>query len=141
VVVWLQLPWVSTNRAFWKLGGEIESLQTDDRSATVAQETRTELLFLLRVADPMTLAIADFMHTCEPRRELHEELKILGSTIRFTYQLGCSSGATDSGADPLPWRCPVSTEKGGQILDLTNIILLSLLDELARRHVFDRAAV
>jgi hypothetical protein len=85
------VPWVSTRQASWQFGGEIESLHTEDRSATVSQEASTELIFLLRVADPMALAMAGFMHTGEPNGEFRKEFEILGSNVRFTYELANST--------------------------------------------------
>jgi hypothetical protein len=94
------LPWVSTDRACWKLGGEIVSLHTDDHGAVVSQGTGTELMFLLRVGDPMTLAMAGFMHAGEPSGGLHKELKILGSNIRFTYELASSMLLVEASGSP-----------------------------------------
>jgi hypothetical protein len=72
----------------WRFTGEITSLSTDDRSDTVAHQASTELIFSLRVGDPMTLAVSGLPTLnapgTNPRRE--HAIEALGSAIRFGYE-------------------------------------------------------
>lgn len=72
----------------WKFTGEINSLSTEDRSHTVSQQASTELMFPLRVGDPITLAVSGLptvnLPETNPRRE--HVVEALGSNIRFSYE-------------------------------------------------------
>jgi hypothetical protein len=90
-VSWLggyTIPLIETASPTWTFTGEIESLSTDDKGPTVAALASTELLFPLRVGDPMTLAMARFVRTGEPGKELirEREIEALGTKIRFAFE-------------------------------------------------------
>ena len=81
-------PVVNTGRPVWTFTGEIDSLSTDDRSEMVSRQACTELIFLLRIGDPMTLAVTGIAMTDqlggEPCRD--HVMEILGSSVRFAYE-------------------------------------------------------
>ena len=52
------IPHVTTRSSGWTFGGEIESLLTNEQSAAVSLQAGTELIFLLRINDPMAQAHA-----------------------------------------------------------------------------------
>ena len=81
-------PVIGAGRAVWRFTGEINSLNTVDQSATVSRQASTELIFLLRAGDPMTLAVNRFACTDQPGGETRREhlREILGSNIRFAYE-------------------------------------------------------
>jgi hypothetical protein len=79
------VPRITTRHTAWTFTGEIDSLVTDDQSATVSRQASTELIFLLRIGDPMTVAMAGLAG----RRE--HVMEVLGSSIRFTCELSTST--------------------------------------------------
>ena len=84
----------------WIFEGQIENLGTEVEGTEVCEESRAELLFLLRVGDPMALRLARYVRTVAPDgNDLRErELDLLGSKIRFSYE-GCSRHAAGDGND------------------------------------------
>lgn len=72
----------------WTFTGTFESLAADDSGDSVAKDLGVELLFPLRVSDPMTFHLARYVRSDlsigEPRFEY--EIEILGSKIRFVYE-------------------------------------------------------
>ena len=104
------VPRVDAVRPAFTFTGEIESLVTDDQSPTTSQESSTELIFLLRIGDPMSLAMARFVGSDQGGRELLNEnaLNVLGSRIRFTFE--ASAGALAITASHSPNLLPTYTE-------------------------------
>jgi hypothetical protein len=91
-VAWLggyTTPLIDHHKQPWTFTGEIDGLCTHDQSATVSHGAGTELLFPLRIGDPMTIAMARFARTVHPgstgRIVREYELKALGTTIRFAF--------------------------------------------------------
>lgn len=72
----------------WIFEGQIENLGTEVEGTEVCEESGAELLFLLRVGDPMALRLARYVRTVAPDgNDLRErELDLLGSKIRFSYE-------------------------------------------------------
>jgi hypothetical protein len=90
-VTWLggyTIPQIATHHHPWTFTGEIDSLSTDDQSPTVVAQASTELMFPLRIGDPMTIALARFVRTVRPgMKAIREyELKALGTDIRFAFE-------------------------------------------------------
>lgn len=90
-----------SNRGEWSYSGELSSLFTDDRNDTVFRSPGTELIYLLRVGDPMTLALSRYVRSEPARGELLREYKLeaLQSLISFKYEADSSVlsvTATDS---------------------------------------------
>lgn len=81
-------PVVDAGHLVWTFGGEIDSLSTDDQSETVSRQACTELIFLLRIGDPMTLAVTGITMNDQLGDERRREhvMEILGSSIRFAYE-------------------------------------------------------
>jgi hypothetical protein len=81
-------PVVDMARNTWRFTGEIESLITVDQTDTVSRQAGTELIFGLRVGDPMTLAVTGLPKLDQPgtipRRE--HEIEILGSAVHLAYE-------------------------------------------------------
>jgi hypothetical protein len=83
------IPHVTTRSSGWTFGGEIESLFTNEQSAAVSLQAGTELIFLLRVNDPMAFHLARYVRDDRSaggvsRRE--KVMEILGSTVHFVYE-------------------------------------------------------
>jgi hypothetical protein len=81
-------PVISTAGKVWKVTGEIASLDTSEQGDGVSQQAGTELIFLLRIGDPLTLAVTGLPTLnppgTTPRRE--HAIEVLGSHIRFAYE-------------------------------------------------------
>jgi hypothetical protein len=72
----------------WTFSGEIIAITTHEESSAVSARAGAELLFLLRVGDPLTLRLARYVYTGaagEPAGREHE-FGLLGSKIRFSYE-------------------------------------------------------
>jgi hypothetical protein len=80
------IPRVAHGSTNWTFTGDIDSLVTDDHTPTVASHASTELIFLLRIGDPMTIAMARYARSAEGKRPEGRMLDILGSSIRFTFE-------------------------------------------------------
>ncbi|MGA8498336.1 MAG: hypothetical protein WB764_22810 [Xanthobacteraceae bacterium] len=72
----------------WTFTGTFESLTADDSGDSVSKDVGVELLFPLRVGDPMSFHLARYVRSDlaigAPRFEY--ETEILGSKIRFVYE-------------------------------------------------------
>jgi len=81
-------PSVHTSDGNWRFAGDLEALATDVEGETVSRRAGTELIFPLRVGDPMTISMARFVRsfplTANPVREYR--LRVLGSDILFKYE-------------------------------------------------------
>jgi hypothetical protein len=91
-VTWMggyTIPQIDTFKRPWTFRGEIESLCTDD-TVPATRQASAELIFPLRIGDPMTIALARFVRTLgnEPGGTLarEHELHALGTRIRFAYE-------------------------------------------------------
>ena len=82
------IPHVTTRSSGWTFGGEIESLLTNEQSAAVSLQAGTELIFLLRINDPMVFHLARYARDDRPAGESRREkvMEILGSTVHFVYE-------------------------------------------------------
>lgn len=87
------VPQIEVRSAAWTFTGEIEGLITDDKSATVSHQAGAELIFLLRVGDPMSLHLARYVRTDPPGEDSRREhtVDILGSSVRFVYEPSTST--------------------------------------------------
>lgn len=87
----------------WTFSGELEALVTDVQGDTVSPHAGMELMFPLRIGDPMAISLARFVRTAplgsNPAREY--QMQALGSDIRFAYQadLGTFLITASSSAD------------------------------------------
>jgi hypothetical protein len=93
------VPHVTTRLNGWTFGGRIDGLLTEDQSETVSTEAGVELIFLLRIGDPMALAMARYARTGASGTDYATE--ILGSKIRFAYERATLL-VTASGSPELP---------------------------------------
>jgi hypothetical protein len=84
------IPTVTAQNPIWTFTGVLESLSTEDQTASVARDSGTELIFPLRVGDRMALHLARYVREVEPTNETsvrrHHELTLLGSKIRFSFE-------------------------------------------------------
>lgn len=87
----------------WRFTGDLEGLVTDVRDETVSQQAGTELIFPLRIGDPMAISMARFVRQSplpagKPVREY--EMRVLDSNVLFNYQsdLGTLLVAAESSA-------------------------------------------
>jgi hypothetical protein len=102
------IPRLDVSGDAWRFEGEINSLVTTDRGATVSARPSTELIFLIAPDHPMALAMsrftADDQFHNESRREHATE--ILGASITFIYDSSndiVSITATQSADLPLTY--------------------------------------
>jgi hypothetical protein len=82
------IPAVHASDREWTYSGEIASLITEDVTDTVSREGGTELIFPLRVGDPMTVTLARFLRTKQPGGEFLREYtaNTLNSEVRLSYE-------------------------------------------------------
>jgi hypothetical protein len=87
------IPRIADHHQLWTFAGEIDGLVTDDQSPTVETQASTELMFPLRIGDPMTIALARFVRTLRPGTKLvrEYEVKALGTSIRFAFEADSST--------------------------------------------------
>jgi hypothetical protein len=77
-----------TDGGDWTYSGELTALFTDDVAETVSKQPGTELIFMLRVRDPMTIALARYVRTQQPDGEILRQYKTetLNSEIGFAFE-------------------------------------------------------
>lgn len=79
-------PKVDPGNSNWTFAGDLEALVTDVEGDSVSPDAGTELLFPLRIGDPMTVSMARFVRTWAPIPVREYRMEALGSEIRFAYQ-------------------------------------------------------
>lgn len=81
------VPRVDAGKDSWTLTGRLDGLLPHDDSATVADESSTELIFSVPVHHPMALSLNRYIRTAQQSGPLLREhvVEALGSTIRFAY--------------------------------------------------------
>ncbi len=87
------IPQIDASSTAWTFTGQIEGLVTDDKGATVSHQAGAELVFLLRVGDPMARHLARYVRTDPPgENSLREHIvDVLGSSVRFVYEPSSST--------------------------------------------------
>jgi hypothetical protein len=83
------IPQVSIHGNTWTFGGKLDDGPfTTDRGVTVSREAGTELIYLLRVSDPMAGAMVRYVRTEAAGGKFCREyaMEILGSRVRFAYE-------------------------------------------------------
>jgi hypothetical protein len=81
-----------SNHGEWSYFGDLNSLFTDDKDGAVSKQQGTELIYLLRIGDPMTLALSRYVRTEEANEKFSREykLEVLQSSIGFKYDADAS---------------------------------------------------
>jgi hypothetical protein len=93
-------PGVDARNGNWEFTGDLEGLVTDVRDETVCQEAGTELIFPLRIGDPMTISMARFVRTLPlgSKKVREYEMQTLGTDVRFEYQANLSTLLVTAGS-------------------------------------------
>jgi hypothetical protein len=86
-------PSVHTSDGNWRFAGDLEALVTDVEGETVPQRTGTELMFPLRIGDPLTISMARFVRSLPPAADPVREyrMRLLESDILFKYEQDLST--------------------------------------------------
>lgn len=82
-------PSVHPSDGNWKFTGDLEGLVTEVRDETVSRQAGTELMFPLRIGDPMAVSMARFVRQLPPaagKLVREYEMRILDSNVLFNYQ-------------------------------------------------------
>jgi hypothetical protein len=81
-------PNVDARNHEWTLTGDLSALSTLDSSNSVSQSISTEVIYLLRVGDPMTVAFARYIRADAPSGHVirEKQIELLGSKIKFLYE-------------------------------------------------------
>jgi hypothetical protein len=83
-------PSVHTSDGNWRFAGDLEALVTDLEGETVSQRAGTELIFPLRIGDPMTISMARFVRRL-PNPVRQYRMQVLGSDVLFECEQDLST--------------------------------------------------